>query len=54
MRAGQQLMKEEMLAKIETYQERMEAHHERMMAKMDSWIEIIEACLDKMEATGEI
>jgi hypothetical protein len=28
-----------MLAKMETYQERMEAHHERILTKMDSLLE---------------
>jgi hypothetical protein len=54
MRAGQELLKEEMLAKMETYQERMEVHHERVMAKMDSRIETMGTCLEKTEATEEI
>jgi hypothetical protein len=33
MGADQELLKEEILAKMETDQEMMEAHHERMMAK---------------------
>jgi hypothetical protein len=50
MRAGQELMKEEMLTKMATNQEmmitKMNAHQERM----DSWLEILEAFLEKMEA----
>jgi hypothetical protein len=44
MRAGQELLKEEMLAK-------MEPHHERMMTRMDSQLEKMEACLGKTEVT---
>jgi predicted HAD superfamily phosphohydrolase len=44
IRAGQELQKEEMLAKLDAY-------HKRMMTKMDSWLEKIEACLGKMKAT---
>jgi hypothetical protein len=36
MRAGQELLKEEMLAKMETSQEWMEANQEKMDAKMDT------------------
>jgi hypothetical protein len=54
MRASQELLKDNMLAKMETYEERLEAHHERMVAKMDSWLEKMEACLEKTEATEEI
>jgi hypothetical protein len=46
LQVGQELLKEEMLAK-------MEAHHERQMAKMDSRLEILEACPEKTEATKE-
>jgi hypothetical protein len=42
-RADQELLKEEMLAKLN-------AHHERMMARMDSQLQKMEACLQKMEA----
>jgi hypothetical protein len=41
MRAGQELLKEEMLAKLDV-------HHERMMAGMDSQLEKMEVCLGKM------
>ncbi|PNF29336.1 hypothetical protein B7P43_G07806 [Cryptotermes secundus] len=40
MRAGQELLKEDMLAKLD-------AHHERMMARMDSELKEMEACLGK-------
>jgi hypothetical protein len=43
MRAGQELLKEEMLVKLY-------AHHERMMARMGSWLDKMEACLRKTEA----
>jgi hypothetical protein len=43
MRAGQELLKEEMLA-----------HHERMMARMDSQLEKMEAYLEKAEVMEEI
>jgi hypothetical protein len=39
-KACQELLKEEMMAKLDT-------HHKRMMAKMDSWLEKMEACLEK-------
>jgi hypothetical protein len=65
MRAGQEHLKEKMLAKMEMNQERMEAtqgkmfakidaHHERMMARMDYQLKKMEACLEKMESTEEI
>jgi hypothetical protein len=44
MTADQELLKEEMLAKLD-------AHHERKMARMDSQLEKMKACLGKMEAT---
>jgi hypothetical protein len=43
MRAGQEVVKQEMLAKLD-------AHHERMMVRMDSWLKKMEACLGKTEA----
>jgi hypothetical protein len=43
MRAGQEPLKEEMLAKMET-------HHERM-ARMDSQLEKMDACIGTTEAT---
>jgi hypothetical protein len=43
-----------MLAKMETYQERMESHHKRVMTKMYSQLEKTEACLQKTETTEEI
>jgi hypothetical protein len=46
IRAGQELLNEEMLAKMETNQE-------RMMAKMDSQLKKMQACLGKMEANPE-
>jgi hypothetical protein len=39
MRACQELLKEEMLAKMETNQERMEANHEKMDAKIEAKID---------------
>jgi hypothetical protein len=55
IRVSQALLKEEMLAKMETNQERMDArsdsHHERMMARMNSQLEKMEASLGKTEAT---
>jgi hypothetical protein len=42
MRTGQELLKEEMLAKLYAY-------HERMMARMDSQLEKIEAVVDVFE-----
>jgi hypothetical protein len=54
IRVGQELLKEEMLAKMESNQERMDAMldslHERMIARMGSHIEKMEACLGKTEA----
>jgi hypothetical protein len=52
MRAEWELLKEEMLAKMEANQEMTDAHHERMMARMDSQLQKMEACLEKMEATN--
>jgi hypothetical protein len=43
MRAGQELLKEEMLTKLE-------AHHEGMIASIDSQLQKMEASLGKMEA----
>jgi hypothetical protein len=43
IRAGQELLKEELLDKMET-------HRERMMANMDSRLEILQACLGKTVA----
>jgi hypothetical protein len=43
MTAGQELLKEEMLTKLD-------AHHERMMARIGSQLEKMEACLGKTEA----
>jgi hypothetical protein len=43
MRAGQELLEEEMPTKLD-------AHHERMMARMGSQLEKVEACLGKTEA----
>jgi hypothetical protein len=43
MKAGQEIMKEEMLAKLDD-------HLERMMSRMDSQLEKMEACLGKTEA----
>jgi hypothetical protein len=44
MRASQELLKEEILAKLH-------ACHERMMARMDFQLEKMEACLGNMEST---
>jgi hypothetical protein len=43
IRAGQEHLKEEMMAKLD-------AHHERIVARMDSQLEKMEACLGWMEA----
>jgi hypothetical protein len=43
MRTIQEIIKEEIMAKLA-------AHHERMMARMDSQLKKMEACLGKMEA----
>jgi hypothetical protein len=45
IRAGQEHLKEQMMAKLDAY-------HERMMARMDSQLEKMEACLGKTEATN--
>jgi hypothetical protein len=42
MKAGQEHLKEEMLAKLD-------AHHERMMARMDSQLEKMETTVDVFE-----
>jgi hypothetical protein len=51
--AGQEHLKEEMLVKMETNQERMDpkldAHHEWMIARMDSQLEKMEAAVDVFE-----
>jgi hypothetical protein len=44
MRAGQKLLKEEMVTKFD-------AHHERMIARIDSQLEKMEASLGRTEAT---
>jgi hypothetical protein len=46
MRASQELLKEEMLAKSGV-------HHESMVARMDSQLEKMEACLEKTEVNPE-
>jgi hypothetical protein len=54
MRADRELLKEEMLAKMEANQKRWmlrDAHHERMMARMDSQLEKMEAM--NLEASPE-
>jgi hypothetical protein len=43
IRAGKELLKEEMLAQLD-------AHHERMMARTNSQLEKMEACLGKTKA----
>jgi cell division septum initiation protein DivIVA len=45
IRACQELLKEEMLTK-------MEIHHERIIARIDVQLEKIEACVGKAEATN--
>jgi hypothetical protein len=42
-RAGEELLKEEILTKLD-------AHHERVRARMDSQLEKVETCLGKKEA----
>jgi vacuolar-type H+-ATPase subunit D/Vma8 len=36
-----------MLAKMETTQHKIKAHHEEMMAKMDAWRGVTPACLEE-------
>jgi hypothetical protein len=52
-RTGQELLKEEILAKMEANQERtdakLDAHHERMMGWMDSQLEKMEGAVDVFE-----
>jgi hypothetical protein len=43
-KACQELLKQEIMTKLDT-------HPKRMMAKMDSWLEKMEACLEKTETT---
>jgi hypothetical protein len=42
-----------MLAKMETTQHEIKAHHEELMAKMDAWRGVTPACLEEEEPAPE-
>jgi hypothetical protein len=42
-----------MLAKVETTQHKIKAHHEEMMAKMDAWRGVTPTCLEEEEPAPE-
>jgi hypothetical protein len=53
MRDGQELLKEEMTARLAKMNAKLDAYYERMIAKMDAWIEGTVAHVGKLEANPE-